>query len=132
MHKLIILSAVQGITEFLPVSSSAHLILVSKFFNFSNMGLTLDVSLHLGSLLAILVYFREELSNFVVNKKLFLKIIVGSIPVMVFGFFLIKLNLIYYIRDYKIIGWSTIVFGIFLYYCDKTKMQKSINRQKQK
>lgn len=128
MLEVIILSAVQGITEFLPVSSSAHLILVSKFFNFSNMGLTLDVSLHLGSLLAILVYFREELSNFVVNKKLFLKIIVGSIPVMVFGFFLIKLNLIYYIRDYKIIGWSTIVFGIFLYYCDKTKMQKSINK----
>ena len=92
MFEVIILSIVQGITEFLPISSSAHLILISKYFNFSNENLTLDVSLHLGSLLAIILYFRNELFDFINNKKLFFKILLSSIPVIVFGFFLIKLN----------------------------------------
>ena len=60
MVEVIILSIVQGITEFLPISSSAHLILISKYFNFSNENLTLDVSLHLGSLLAIIFYFKKH------------------------------------------------------------------------
>ena len=58
MVEVIILSIVQGITEFLPISSSAHLILISKYFNFSNENLTLNVSLHLGSLLAIILYLN--------------------------------------------------------------------------
>ena len=59
MIEVIILSIVQGITEFLPISSSAHLILISKYFNFGNENLSLDISLHLGSLLAILLYFKK-------------------------------------------------------------------------
>ena len=78
MFEVIILSIIQGITEFLPVSSSAHLILVSKYFNFNNENLILDVSLHLGSLLAIIFYFKDELFNFVNNKKL-LSSVVGSV-----------------------------------------------------
>ena len=85
MIEVIILSIVQGITEFLPISSSAHLILISKYFNFSNENLTLDVSLHLGSLLAIILYFKKELLDFIKNKQLFYKVILSSIPVMVFG-----------------------------------------------
>jgi len=127
MVEVIILSIVQGITEFLPISSSAHLILISKYFNFSNENLTLNVSLHLGSLLAIIFYFKKELFNFINNKQLFFKIILGSIPVMIFGFFLIKLNLIDYLKNYKIIGWSTIIFGILLYFSDRVKVKKSIN-----
>jgi undecaprenyl-diphosphatase len=128
MAEIIILSIVQGITEFLPISSSAHLILISKYFNFSNENLTLDVSLHLGSLLAIILYFRKELLDFVNNKKLFFKIILSSIPVMIFGFLLIKLNLIDSLRNYKVIGWSTIIFGIVLFYCDQLKVKKSFNK----
>ena len=127
MVEVIILSIVQGITEFLPISSSAHLILISKYFNFSNENLTLNVSLHLGSLLAIIFYFKKELFNFISNKQLFFKIILGSIPVMIFGFFLIKLNLIDYLKNYKVIGWSTIIFGILLYFSDRVKVKKSIN-----
>ena len=127
MIELIILSIVQGITEFLPISSSAHLILISKYFNFSNENLTLNVSLHLGSLLAIIFYFKKELFNFINNKQLFFKIILGSIPVMIFGFFLIKLNLMDYLKNYKVIGWSTIIFGILLYFSDRVKVKKSIN-----
>jgi len=75
MLEVIILSIVQGVTEFLPISSSAHLILTSKFFNFSNQNLTLDVSLHFGSLLAIIFYFKKDLLDFINNKELFYKII---------------------------------------------------------
>jgi undecaprenyl-diphosphatase len=128
MLEVIILSIVQGVTEFLPISSSAHLILVSKYFNFNNQNLTLDVSLHFGSLLAIIFYFKKDLLDFVNNKKLFFKIILSSIPLMVFGFLLIKLNLINYLRNYKVIGWSTLIFGIFLYYCDQLKIKKNINK----
>ena len=128
MLEVIILSAVQGITEFLPVSSSAHLILISNYFNFSAANLTLDVSLHFGSLLAILLYFKKEILNFVKNKNLFLKMILGSLPVMIFGFFLIKFDLVDYLRNYKVIGWSTIIFGIFLYFSDQLNEKKSFNK----
>ena len=127
MFEVIILSIVQGITEFLPISSSAHLILISKYFNFSNENLTLDVSLHLGSLLAIILYFRNELFDFINNKKLFFKILLSSIPVIVFGFFLIKLNLIDHLRNYKVIGWSTVIFGFVLYFSDRVKIKKTIS-----
>jgi|TARA_B100001093_G_scaffold442566_1_gene444354 undecaprenyl-diphosphatase len=128
MFEVIILSIVQGITEFLPISSSAHLIIIAKYFNFSNANLTLDVSLHLGSLLAVMFYFKKELLNFFNNKKLFLKIILSSLPVMVVGFFLIKLDLIDYLRNFKILGWTTIIFGILLYYCDQFKVKKKLNK----
>ena len=65
MAELVLLSIIQGVTEFLPVSYSAHLILVAKYFNLSNANLTLDISLHLGSFLAIVFYFRNELINFI-------------------------------------------------------------------
>ena len=64
MFEVIFLSIVQGITEFLPISSSAHIILFSKYFSFNNENLTLDISLHLGSLLAILIYFKKDLLDF--------------------------------------------------------------------
>jgi undecaprenyl-diphosphatase len=127
MIEVIILSIVQGITEFLPISSSAHLILISKYFNFGNENLSLDISLHLGSLLAILLYFKKEILDFINNRELFIKIILSSIPVMVFGFLLIKLNLIDHLRNYKIIGWTTIIFGFLLYFSDRIKIKKNIN-----
>ena len=127
MIEVVILSIVQGITEFLPISSSAHLILISKYFNFSNENLTLDVSLHLGSLLAIIIYFRKELFDFINNKQLFFKILLSSIPVIICGFFLIQLNLIEHLRNYKVIGWSTVIFGFLLYFSDRVKIKNSIN-----
>ena len=89
MLEIIILSIVQGITEFLPISSSAHLIIISKYFNFSNQNLNLDVSLHLGSLIAITFYFKEYLLDFTNNKLLLLKIILSSLPVLICGYILI-------------------------------------------
>ena len=126
MFEVIILSIVQGVTEFIPISSSAHLILISKYFSFNNESLLLDINLHLGSLLAIIIYFKKDIFNFLNNKKLFLKIILSSLPVIFVGFILIKLDLIKIFRNFKVIGWSTIIFGILLYYCDQSKMKKSL------
>ena len=124
MHEVFFLSIIQGVTEFLPISSSAHLIIVSKYFNFNNAGLGIDISLHLGSLLAIIFYFKKDLLSFTDNKNLFFKIILSSMPVMIFGFILIKFNLIDYLRNYKVIGWSTIIFGVLLYFSDLVKAKK--------
>ena len=68
--EVLILSAIQGISEFLPISSSAHLILVSSLYEFKSSSLLIDISLHLGSLVAIVYYFREELLNINKNKRL--------------------------------------------------------------
>ena len=126
MYEVIFLSIVQGITEFLPISSSAHLILITKYFSFNNQSLTLDVSLHMGSLLAIVLYFKKDFLNLIDNKVLFIKIILSSIPVIFFGFLLIKFNLIENLRNYKVIGVTTIFFGILLYLSDQIKINKKI------
>ena len=128
MAEIIVLSIIQGITEFLPISSSAHLILFSEYFNFTNQNLTLNISLHLGSLLAVIFYFKADILDFIKNKKLLYKIMLSSLPVMIFGYFLIKFNLIDFFRSYKIIGWCTIFFGIILYCSDLIKTNKIINK----
>ena len=126
MLEIIILSAIQGVTEFIPISSSAHLILVSEYFEFNNLGLTLDVSLHLGSLLAIIFYFKKDVFNFVKNENIFLKVLISSVPTLLVGYLLIHYSLIDYLRGYKLIGWTTIIFGILLYFSDLKKKTSSI------
>jgi len=126
MLEVIILSAVQGITEFLPISSSAHLILVVEYFNFSVGNLTLDVSLHLGSLLAIITYFRKDIFYITKNKNMLLKILISSIPTMIVGFILVKYSLVDFLRSYKLIGWTTLIFAIVLYVSDLRQVKKTI------
>ena len=128
MLEVIFLSIVQGITEFLPISSSAHLLLFSEYFNFSNGNLNLDISLHFGSLLAIIIYFKKDFYNFIENKIIFFKIILSSIPVLFVGYLLIKFSLIDNLRDIKVIGWTTIIFGILLYFSDQVKANKTIKK----
>lgn len=128
MIEIFILSLIQGITEFLPISSSSHLILISEHFNFENQSLSIDVSLHIGSFIAVIIYFRKDIFNFIKNKDLFFKIVISSIPVMLIGFLLIKFNMIDQLRNTKIIGWTTIIFGIFLYVSDKCNLNKKIEK----
>ena len=90
MIEIILLSFIQGLTEFIPVSSSSHLILVSEYLNLNNKNLSIDVSLHIGSFFAVLFYFKKEVLNFIKYKELFLKILVSSIPVIILGFILMK------------------------------------------
>ena len=126
MIEILILSLVQGITEFLPISSSSHLILISKYLNFDSQSLSIDVSLHIGSFLAVIFYFYKDIINFYENKILFLKIFVSSIPVMVVGFFLIKSGAVEKIRSIEIIAWTTLIFGFLLYISDKFELKKNI------
>ena len=125
--EIIILSLIQGISEFLPISSSAHLVVVSTLYEFKSSSLLIDVSLHLGSLLAIIFFFRKELIDLKNNQKLLLLMIFGSIPLIVVGYLLYKTELIYVLRDIRIIAWTTLIFGIILYLADKCRFDKKIS-----
>ena len=125
--EIIILSLIQGVSEFLPISSSAHLIVISTLHDFKSNSLLIDVSLHLGSLFAIIFYFRKDLLNIQNNKKLLTLLIAGSLPIIIVGYFLYNTELIYLLRDVKVIAWTTIIFGIVLYIADKNKFTKNIN-----
>ncbi len=137
---IIILSIVQGITEFLPISSSAHLIIIPEFFLNLNSNRGFDVSLHFGSLLAVIYYLKKDLLK-IISNTMFLKtdnegfiifknIIVSTIPVIIVGF-LVQINDFTIIRSLEVIGWTTLIFGILLGIADRnlkvTKFFKSLN-----
>jgi len=126
--EVLILSIVQGISEFLPVSSSAHLIVFSNIIDFSNKSLIFDVGLHLGSLLAILFYFRKELLNIRNDKKLFNLLLIGSIPLILFGYIFYSTGIINSFRNLKIIAWTTLIFGLLMYFADTFKIKKKIEK----
>ena len=124
--EIFLLSIVQGISEFLPISSAAHLILVSNIYEFKNQSLLIDISLHLGSLLAILFYFRKDIFDFRKNLNLFYKIAISTMPLVVVGYFLYSTEIIYQLRNIKVIAWSTLFFGILIYIADKNIFLKKI------
>ena len=125
--EILILSAVQGISEFLPISSSAHLIIVSNLYDLKASSLLIDISLHLGSLLAIIFFFKKDLFDLKNNQKLLALIIVGSFPLIIFGYLLYTTELIYFFRNIKIVAWTTLFFGIILYFADKRKIDQNIS-----
>ena len=125
--EILILSAIQGISEFLPISSSAHLILVSNLYDLKTSSLLIDISLHLGSLLAIIFFFRKDLFNLKNNQKLLSLIIIGSIPLIIFGYILHTTELIHLLRNTKVIAWTTLFFGIILYFADQRKVDQNIS-----
>ena len=125
--EIFILSAVQGISEFLPISSSAHLILISSFFDLKTNSLLIDISLHLGSLIAIIFYFKKDLFDLNNNRKYLNLILFGSIPLLIFGYILHTSELIYLLRNIKIIAFTSLFFGIILFFSDQTKTEKNIS-----
>jgi len=129
--QLIGLAIVQGLTEFLPVSSSGHLILFSRLAHWADQGVGIDVALHLGSLLAVVCYFRKMLCQMIrevfearlvpdfkyTYNKLAYLIIIGSLPALVVGFCLRHFGMDF-LRDPKIIGWTILIYGLLLYAAD--------------
>lgn len=130
--QLIGLAFVQGLTEFLPVSSSGHLILFSKFAGFADQGIALDIALHIGSLLAVVIYFRKSVWQMIkgiiqtkllpdfANKgaKLAYLIIIASLPALCIGFFLRNFGM-EALRSPRLIGWTILIYGLLLYAADK-------------
>ncbi|MBE2985216.1 undecaprenyl-diphosphate phosphatase [Campylobacter sp. RM9344] len=135
--QIVILSLVQGISEFLPISSSAHLVLVPKLFGWQDQGLAFDVAVHVGTLVAILFYFKDRifklLSDFlssirqrkmVGESMLVYAVGFATIPAGIFG--LACGDLIeQYARSGFVIATTTIIFGIMLYLADKSPGLKS-------
>ena len=124
--EILILSIVQGISEFLPVSSSAHLFLVSEIYKFKSQSILVDIALHLGSLLAITFYFRNELKEIVNNKNLLFLMVLGSLPLIILGAIIYKTGLINYFRNIEVIAWTTLIFALLLYIADKFENNKKI------
>ena len=124
--EILILSFIQGVSEFLPISSIAHLVLVSKYYVFNNQNLLIDICLHLGSLLAIIIYFRNDLFSFIKNKNFLIKILIGTIPIVPIGYIFFQTGIINQLRNLEVIGWTSFAFGILLYISDKTKIKKKI------
>lgn len=132
---ILFLSILQGLTEFLPVSSSGHLILFSKFTTFPDQGLALDVAVHFGSILAVMIYFSDDiykmlqgliksyfLPNFKnIGNKTFWFIIVGTLPIIAAGFTM-KYYGTEWLRSTRLIGWTILGFGILLFLADKLSM----------
>ena len=125
--EILILSAVQGISEFLPISSSAHLILISNFYDFSSSSLFIDIGLHLGSLFAIIYYFKKDLLNLRNNQKLFILILVGSMPLIIFGYIIYSTEIVNLLRNIEIIAWTTLFFGLILFLSDKRDNNQNIS-----
>ncbi len=126
VFQVIVISMVQGITEFLPVSSSAHLNLLSNLFGFSDEELLLNISAHVGSLFAVVFYFRKEILQFGRNQKLFFRVVMASLPLFFFGYLIVFYNLVPGLRTYKIIGWTTVIFGVLLFITDRFKANLDI------
>lgn len=130
--QILLLSALQGLTEFLPVSSSGHLILFSKFTAFPDQGLELDVAVHVGSIIAVMIYFWRDIRSILVGlwqsrlrptlqnpgARLFWLIIIGTIPAVIVGFAL-KSYGIEEFRSAKLIGWTMFCYGIVLWLADR-------------
>lgn len=131
IEQIIILSLIQGITEFLPISSSGHLAMLPLLSSWPDQGIMADVALHSGSLVAVLIYFWRDVKNLIggffdifrgrdtAHRKLFLLLSLSTIPVFVVGYGLKKTGIIDNLRSLEVIAWANIVFAVFLYWFDK-------------
>ncbi len=130
--QIIVLAIIQGLAEYMPISSSGHLILLSKFTAFEDQGLVLDIALHFGSILAVIIYFYKDIllvikdlfaSRFVPSLKtegsrLFWLLVVATIPAVVVGLALYYSGM-EWLRSIRIVGWNILIFGTVLWFVDK-------------
>ena len=128
--QILILSIMQGLTEFLPISSSAHLIIASSVLDAEIQSVTVDIFAHGGSLFAVIIYFRYELSealknyNFFSGDSLLNKLLIGSLPILIVGLFF-RDFISAHLRTLDVIAISTIFFGILLWVADRSTKNNS-------
>jgi undecaprenyl-diphosphatase len=132
IEQIIVLALIQGITEFLPISSSGHLILVPLVTGWADQGVMTDVMVHMGSFLAVLVYFWRDTLRLITGffalirgranpwGKLALYIAIGTVPAVIMGEVLDKTGFMDAVRTMpQIVAWNAIIFGLLLYLCDR-------------
>jgi len=135
LEQIVVLALIQGVTEFLPVSSSGHLLLVPLVTGWRDQGIMTDVMVHMGSFLAVLVYFWRDCVNLADGAidmlrgrpsawgKLAFLIAAATVPAVLFGLFLDTMGLMDAFRAMpQIVAWNAIVFGILMYVCDRYGM----------
>ena len=124
----VVLAVVQGLTEFLPVSSSAHLILASKFAGWQDQGVVMDIAAHFGSLLAVLVYYRKDVLHLLSGQDwpLFKQLLIGSVPLAISG--LVFAGLIEtHLRSAWVIVITSVVFGVLLWWCQRLARDQQLD-----
>ncbi len=133
---LLILAIVQGVTEFLPISSSGHLIILPQIMHWMDQGLEIDIAMHIGTLLAVMVYFHKDVIGLLggcrdialnkpsENKHLCLNLILATLPVIIFGFIL-KTLIENDFRNTALIASTSIIFGLILYLADRKATKNS-------
>jgi undecaprenyl-diphosphatase len=142
LFELAILAIVQGITEFLPISSSGHLILLPRLMHTADQGLALDVAVHVGTLGAVMLFFRAEVARMgrgaldllarrraTPDARLVLLLVIATIPVIAVGFVLKVTGLSDAMRSVAVIGWTMLLFGIVLYWADQRGPVGKTDRQ---
>lgn len=129
-EQIIVLAIIQGITEFLPISSSGHLILIPAFTGWPDQGIATDVMVHVGSLFAVLVYFWRDCIGLVRGGlnllrgkmtdegRMAIYILLATIPALAFGLYLKASGMSAALRSVEIIAWNAIIFGVLLYVAD--------------
>ena len=131
-----LIGVIQGVTEFLPVSSSGHLVLFAQLTNWEDQGLFTDIAVHFGTLFAVLLYLRKDIYYFLTNiiqfkifeDQIIFKIILATLPAIILGLFIYDYVSLYF-RSIQLIALSSIVFAIILFFADKVKMEiKSWNK----
>jgi undecaprenyl-diphosphatase len=130
IEQIVAIAVVQGITEFLPISSSGHLILLPNIMHWPDQGIVVDVMTHLGTLLAVLIYFWRDVWRLMVGAlellkghvtddgKLAVYIVLATIPAVAFGIFLKKLGYTDLERNVAVVAWNTILYGILMMIAD--------------
>lgn len=131
LEQLIALALIQGLTEFLPISSSGHLNLLHLLTHWEDQGPLMDVAVHVGSLFAVLLYFWRDVIGLLAGlldlcrarlteqSRFLLYLIVATIPVFVFGYILLKSGIIYRLRTLEVIAWANMIFAVVMLVADR-------------
>ena len=124
--KILFLSIVQGVSEFIPVSSSGLLIVFENILEIKNNNLLINATMHGGSLAAVVIFFYKDLIGLWKNHHLLINLIIATLPVIVIGGLLKYFGMIEQIMNIAVIGYATIFFGVLLFISDKNDQEKKL------
>ena len=136
LFQLILIAVIQGVTEFLPVSSSGHLILLPNLTGMEDQGTVIDVAVHVGTLFAVILFFWSDVKIALIGTGRLLRgkvdtpgaflalcLAIATVPVVILGLVLHLTGLNEAMRSTAVIGWAMLIFGLYLYWADQTGPQ---------